>query len=188
MQQKLGSVFITSQALSAALLFAGVPVTQALAAPVAHPVYTIPPCRILDTRQGSGVYDGKLSPGQSLSLRVSGSNIILQGGNPSNCPSIPVDAAGVFVNVIAVETEGSFNNDLGIKPYSGSSGVGGGATAINYNPGTFAINNGLMVGTCFGAKQNGDIPGTTACDQDITLNNGMGGSAYVVIDVTGYLK
>ncbi len=183
MHNKAGSVLITFATLSGALLFGGLPAQQAAAA-VPYAVYTMPPCRILDTRQGSGIYNGMLTPGEELSLRVWGSNIILQGGNPSNCPAIPPDATGVFVNVIAVQTTGSFNNDLGIKPYGGS----GGATAINYNPGTFAINNGLMVGTCHGGQVNGDIPPSTVCDQDLTLNNGMGGSAYVVIDVTGYLK
>jgi len=145
-------------------------------------VYTITPCRILDTRLGSGIYAGKLSPGDVLDLKVSGTNIVLQGGSTSNCPDIPPNAWGVFVNVIAVETEGQLNNDLGIKPWGSSRG----ATAINYDPGIFAINNGLLVGTCYGQSVSGSPPPSGTCDQDLTLTNGTGGSANVVIDVTGY--
>jgi len=184
MRLRQHNLFAISATVLAAVGLAGQPTHTAIAAPVAHGVVTIPPCRILDTRQGSGTYNGMLAPGEDLSLHVSGSNIILQGGNPSNCPLIPSPVYGVFVNVIAVETQGAYNNDLGIKPF----GSNGGGTAINYNPGTFALNNGLLVGTCAGAQLNGYISNTFVCDQDITLNNGMGASTYVVIDVTGYLQ
>ncbi|AFL73374.1 hypothetical protein [Thiocystis violascens] len=149
-------------------------------------VYTISPCRVLDTRFASGVFAGKLNPSEQLSIRVSNTagTIVLQGGNPSGCLDIPNDATGVFINVIAVEASGAANNDLGIQP-SGSSVSG---TAINYNPGTFALNNGLLVGTCYGQFLYGFPPSPSNCTSDLTLTNGAGASAHIVIDVTGFTR
>ena len=148
-------------------------------------VYSVTPCRILDTRLGSGIFAGKLLPGETLSLNTYGGNIILQGGSQSNCPDIPSDATGIFMNIIAVEASGSFNNDLGLKPFGSALG---GATAINYTPGVFALNNGLFAGTCWGQFLYGAPPTTGSCTQDISITNGAGASAHVVIDVTGFTR
>lgn len=149
-------------------------------------VYTVTPCRILDTRSGIGPYAGKLDPGEQLALHTSNiaNSIILQGGSSNGCPDIPSNANGLFINIIAVEASGSFNNDLGIRPWgSNSSG-----TAINYTPGVYALNNGLFVGTCFGQRFRGFAPWPSPCDLDLQLLNGPGASAHVVIDVTGFTR
>jgi hypothetical protein len=151
-------------------------------------VYTVTPCRILDTRLGVGDYAGKLQPNQTLDLMTDnfglGGTIIAQGGSPSGCPDIPNEATGLFINVIAVEASGTANNDLGIRPWGSSSS----ATAINYQPGVYALNNGLFVGTCYGQRYYGFPPFPALCPFNITLINGAGASAHVVIDVTGFTR
>jgi len=149
-------------------------------------VYSVTPCRILDTRVGSGVYAGPLAPGESLDIYVSNTagTIVVQGGAGSGCPDIPPDATGVFANIIAVEATGNFNNDVGLKPWGATSG----GTAINYTPGVFATNNGVFVGTCHGQYIYGHAPFPSSCSQDLTIDNGAGGSAHIVIDITGFTR
>jgi hypothetical protein len=149
-------------------------------------VYSITPCRVLDTRIGSGVYAGALAPSEAIDIRVSNivGTIVLQGGSGSGCPDIPSDATGVFANVIAVEATGSFNNDVGVQPWGSTSG----ATAVNYTPGIFATNNGIFVGTCYGQLLYGFPPPSGSCEQDLTLSNGAGGSAHLVVDITGFTR
>jgi hypothetical protein len=149
-------------------------------------VYSTTPCRVLDTRVGSGVYAGKLLPNESLDFRTSNvaGTIIVQGGDSSGCLDIPSDATGLFLNIIAVEATGAANNDLGIKPWGSEKG----GTALNYNPGVYAINNGLFVGTCWGQFLRGFPPNPSGCSLDLTISNGSGASANVVIDVTGFTR
>ena len=149
-------------------------------------VYSVTPCRILDTRIGSGVYAGALAPGESIDIRVSNSagTIIAQGGDGSGCLDIPPDATGVFANIIAVEASGAFNNDLGLQPFGAPSG----GTALNYTPGVYATNNGVFVGTCNGQFIYGHPPFPQPCVQDLTITNGAGASAQIVIDITGFTR
>ncbi len=149
-------------------------------------VYNVTPCRILDTRIGAEEYSGKLNPGEALALQTSNwvGTISKQGGSVSGCPDIEANATGVFINVIAVEASGSFNNDLGIQPWGSTSS----GTAINYTPGVYAINNGLFVGTCWGQFISGFAPSPNDCLFDLQLRNGTGASAHVVIDVTGFTR
>jgi hypothetical protein len=139
---------------------------------------------VLDTRFASGLFAGKLQPNEALAINIHGGNIVIQGGSPTNCPDIPADAEGVFLNIIAVEPTGSFNNDIGIQPFASLDGA---STAINYQPGVFALNNGLFVSTCNGQFVAG-APLSGPCTQDITILNGAGASAHVVIDITGFTR
>jgi hypothetical protein len=147
-------------------------VTSFVYADVSGPndVYTVTPCRVLDTRSAYNGFQGPLYPGDTLDIDVYGDYVIDQGGNPWGCPEIPYNANGVFINIIAVDPAGAMNNDLGISPYGSRSA----ATAINYEPGVFALSNGLYTATCSG------------CWYNLTLHNGQGASAHFVIDVTGF--
>lgn len=171
---------------AACLLSAAIqPVTAGTSGPAYN--YSITPCRILDTRTASGVYAGKMAPGESMSIRTSNvsGTIVVQGGSGSGCPDIPSDATGLFLNVIAVAGSGSFNNHVGIGPWGGTGALG---TAINYTPGVYATNNGMFVGTCYGQWLYGFAPFPGNCDQDLMIENGPGASAHIVIDVTGFSR
>lgn len=135
-------------------------------------LYTVTPCRILDTREAE--WYSRLDPESSVSIDIYGDAIPLQGGNPWGCPEIPSDANGVFMNIIAVNPQGNANNDLGVKPYGASLS----GTAMNYQPGIFALSNSVFSAVCPGDK--------SGCWFSLTLQNGAGASTDIVIDVTGF--
>ena len=157
---------------------------QAVAAPAGPDyVYTITPCRILDTRQAVGVFAGALQPGEILDIRTWGTSIPIQGGSGTQCPDIPQDATGLFINVIAVNASGG-ENWIGAKPY----GTDDNSTAINYVGGAGAIGNSQLVATCYGQWYYGGQGAFPCGSFDLTFDNGPNASADLVIDVTGYTR
>jgi hypothetical protein len=147
--------------------------------------YTITPCRILDTRYASGVFAGKLGPNESIDIRTWGATIISQGGSATQCPDVPADATGVYINVQAAQPSGSGSNYIGIRPY----GTDNPATALNYSPGSGAIGNAQLVGTCYGQWQYGGFVGPNPCQSfDLTFNNGPLASTDLVVDITGFTR
>lgn len=157
---------------------------QAAAAPAGPDYnYTITPCRVLDTRQAVGVFAGALQPGESIDIRTWGTSIPIQGGSGTQCPDIPSDATGLYVNVIAVDPSGSVNW-ISAKPY----GTEDNSTAVNYNQNSGAIGNSQLLGTCYGQWYWGG-QGTYNCSSfDLTFENGPNASAHLVIDVTGFTR
>jgi hypothetical protein len=128
--------------------------TPVVLAPLALPsaqafqVCPVQPCRILDTRLGSGDAFGgaphRLSPNETMSIDATEGFIAGQGG-ASNCGVPFPEATGVFINVVAVQPTGSFNNHLKVYPYNSAEP---GASTINYEPGSFALANGVFVALC----------------------------------------
>jgi hypothetical protein len=165
-------------------------------------IYTVEPCRILDTRiAGNSVggelggqtdidstpsYHGPLAPSQTINIDVTSivtqagilSRIAGQGG-AADCGVPFPDAKGVFINVTAVEPTGASNNHLTVYPYNRPLPT---AATLSYEPGVFAISNAILVPLCTAFSPPG------GCDDDLSITNGPSASTQVVIDVTGYAQ
>lgn len=134
----------------------------------------LPPCRIIDTRQGSG---GKMLPGVERHFQVAGvTEFPPQGGNMGGCGVPPGGAeplaAAVAVNIFAVTPEGSGN--LRAWAYGTEVPL---AAAITYdNLGQFfSISNGIIV----------PIAGTNGVPADLTVRADFN-ATHLAADVTGY--
>lgn len=147
-------------------------------------VYTITPCRIVDTRLASGVFAGALAPNEELDVRVWGSIIISQGGSATQCPDVPSDATGVFISVQAAEPTGNGDNYIGVRPFATPNP----STALNYSP-AGTIGNSQLVATCYGQWAYGGFVGANPCTSfDLTFNNGPNASTDLVVDITGFTR
>jgi hypothetical protein len=148
-------------------------------------IYSITPCRILDTRIAVGVFGGRLAPNEELSIQTWGSIIISQGGSGTQCPDIPEDATGLFITVQAVNPAGS-ENFLGVRPFNTEER----STAILYSPNAGTTANSQFVATCYGQWYYGafgSLP--NPCRSfNLTFNNGPNGTVDVVVDVTGFTR
>jgi hypothetical protein len=156
---------------------------QTAAAGGPYQVFTVEPCRVLDTRLGSGDDFGgaphALAPDESMSIDVTEGFIAGQGGE-ADCGIPFPEAKGVFVNVAAVPVSGFFNNHLKAYPFGSPEPN---AAILNYDPGSFAISNAVFVALCdLGAAPPG------GCGDDLTLTNGPSATTDVVIDVMGYVR
>lgn len=133
--------------------------------------FTVPPCRVLDTRFSNPV--GPISPQGTLSILVAGDltggGTINQGG-ASTC-GVPKAATAVFANVVAVNAEGP--GHLLVYPFGAAPPV---ASTLNFTTGQ-TIANGALVPICLPAE---------SCAFDLNITMGPAG-AHLVIDVTGYL-
>lgn len=147
-------------------------------------IYTITPCRILDTRLASGVFAGKLGPNDKLAIRTWGSTILSQGGSGTQCPDVPSDATGVFINVQAAEPTGGSSNYIGVKPYGSEDA----STALNYNPASGVIGNSQLVATCYGQWIYGAFASNPCDSFDLEFNNGPNASTDLVVDITGFTR
>jgi hypothetical protein len=142
-------------------------------------VYTVSPCRVVDTRnadpQLSAFSGDGIAPGETVSFYVSGSKIAGQGG-ASDC-GVPPDATGVFANVTAVRPLGSgAGGYLTLYPYGEDRPT---ASTISYTADTTGKANGVLVPLCNSAA--------ATCDYDLNIYNHIGLAAHLVIDVTGYV-
>ncbi len=142
-------------------------------------VYTVSPCRVVDTRgadpQLSTFSGDRLAPGETVSFYVTGNLINGQGG-AAIC-GIPPEATGVFANVVAVLPQGSaMSNYLTVYPYGESRPL---ASTVNYPADITALANGVLVPLC--------DPAAATCDYDLNVYNYTSLAAHLVIDVTGYL-
>jgi hypothetical protein len=152
--------------------------------PVAEALQVCPvePCRVLDTRSATDVnVDHPLAPGETVVIFVANSGpATLSGqGGEDNCDVPFPQAKGVFLNVVAVNPTGSGTNFMTLYPTESDRPV---AASINYEPGTFALANGLFVKLCDAATAPGGC-----LSGDLSIYNGLGATAEVVIDVNGYV-
>ena len=143
-----------------------------VAPPAADRVYTVLPCRLLDTRIATATgLAGRLAPGATAQIRVTG-DLTSQGG-ALDC-GVPAGAKGAFINVTAVGPEGGQAGYLTLYPYGETRPQ---ASTINFQPGRVATANGVLLPLC----------GAADCPYDLTVTNGPGASVHLVLDVTGYL-
>jgi hypothetical protein len=128
--------------------------------------FPVSPCRVVDTRNPSGVNAGPaLTANLTRKFRMQG-----------NC-GVPVGAKAVTLNVTVV-TPGSAGW-LGVYPATGFSGT----STINFNTGEFAIANGAIVPVS---------PVSVAADMDLSVfwsnYSGSAPQTHVLLDVTGYFQ
>src|SRR5262249_8593901 len=135
-------------------------------------VFTVSPCRVLDTRFAGAL--GPVPSGGTLSILVSGDltagGTINQGG-ASTC-NVPDGATGVFINIVAVTPSGAgyltvYPSSLALPPSS---------STLNFATGQ-NIANAALVALC--------TP-FSSCNRDLSITMGQAG-AHLVIDVTGFL-
>jgi hypothetical protein len=137
--------------------------TQAAQAAGPYQFFSVPPCRIADTRNAVGPTGGPA----------------LLAGAPRNFPitglcNVPTTAKAAVLNVTLVQP--SMDGFLLIWPYNTSMPV---VSTINAAAGEPAIANGAIV------------PLTTDPNLNISVVYGTGapgGTAHVILDVTGYFQ
>ncbi len=130
--------------------------------------YTVPPCRVLDTRFSSP--PGPIGGAAARDVRVVGPlGSTTQGGAP-DC-GVPTGATGVHINVVAVGAAGPGH----LTAYPAGSALPL-ASTINFSTGD-TVANGVLLPVC--------VP-FASCAADLTIQMGPS-AAHVVIDVTGYL-
>jgi hypothetical protein len=122
-------------------------------------LYTLPPCRVADTRNPAGTLGGPaLADGSTRSFPISGT-----------C-GVPADAVAVAANVTVVGPTAS--GDLEIRPTGGQAT---GTSTITFRSGRVRSNNGLLV-----LGVGGEVSVSTALSAT--------GTAHFVLDVTGYFR
>ena len=91
----------------------------------------VTPCRVVDTRSGTG---GKLLPGSALTWQVTGAGVGFkaQGGKPGGC-GIPGSARAVELSVSAVAPAG------GVPGWAGARAAGEGSCANAPEPASIGI-------------------------------------------------
>lgn len=132
---------------------------KALAAYAAY--NTLAPCRLVDTRNVSA----RLAAGGVLDIKVSGPDMLAQGGAATDC-GVPADAGGVVVNVTVVSPDGA--GYLTAYPYGATRPL---ASSLNYVAGAIAGNEVIA-------------PRTTGQAADLSLYSYA--ATDVVVDVVGY--
>jgi hypothetical protein len=132
-----------------------------------YDTFTVPPCRIVDTR----IVGGAIAASASRNFHVAGT-FESQGGQ-TNCGVPWGPAKGVFVNVVSVTPSGP--GHLTVHPWPSPLPL---ASTLNFSAGQ-TVANGVLVPIC--------DTSTVSCDFDFTVTMGPA-SAHIVIDVTGYLQ
>lgn len=121
-------------------------------------LYTLTPCRLIDTRDPAGPYGGPaLAANATRTFVISG-----------QC-GIPSSAAAVSLNIAVTQPTGAGN--LTVFPAGGTPPV---VSALNWNAGQTRANNGLI-----SLGPSGDIT--------VYLNQASG-TAQLIIDATGYFQ
>jgi hypothetical protein len=130
----------------------------AVSTPAAGFLYTVAPCRVIDSRKAVGPWGGPALA--SLQKRT----VVIAG----QC-GIPADALSVAANVTV--TGGTGDGFLTIYPAAGAEPL---ESTINYRAGQTRANNAIM-----SLGPNGDV---------IVENGSSTGSVEFLIDVTGYFR
>ena len=157
--------------LAGGLALAGSP-----AAPAQEPTlagmsfYPLPPCRILDTRPGSGVQGagvGHLQPGVPFAFDVSEGD--------AAC-GVPADARAAVLDFVAVGPAGA--GHLTVWPWDLPMPPAPNASVLNFTPGV-TIANATAVRICHPEAAN------ASCVNDLYAMTGVS-AAFLVVDVLGY--
>lgn len=130
------------------------------APPTATKFYTLPPCRLVDTRNATGAYGGPILAGGGAPRSF---NI------PGGACGVPSGAVSVSANVTVTQTGGT--GDLRIVPGNLS---GGTATTIHFASGLTRANNARIA-----LASNGT--GTILVISD-------GAATHFILDVSGYFQ
>ncbi|HXJ79786.1 MAG TPA: hypothetical protein VMS64_14030, partial [Candidatus Methylomirabilis sp.] len=128
--------------------------------------FTVPPCRLLDTRATGGPIPANGTRSFVVAGPLSG-----QGGS-TNCQVPRGSAKAVYVNVVAVNPAGA--GHLTLYPYASLLPV---ASTVNFGA-QQTIANGVLMPICDTTTQT--------CNYDLTITMGPAASD-VIVDVSGYL-
>jgi hypothetical protein len=121
--------------------------------------HTVTPCRLIDTRQASGLFGGPtLPPGISRVLRVGGF-----------C-GVPTTAKAVAVNATVFNPPG-FGN---VRFFPGDGEQAPATSTLNFQPGIARANNAILMLSSSGT-------GTLATQSSVA-------GAHLIVDVTGYFQ
>ena len=124
--------------------------------------YSVTPCRIVDTRNATGLTGGPALTGQGTrSFPVTGS-----------C-GVPVTAQAAVLNVVVVGPTGG--GHLRIWPFNATMPL---VSTINFDPLEPAIANGAIV----------PLGSDPSLQISTFLGSSTGNTAHLVIDVTGYFQ
>ena len=125
------------------------------------------PCRLLDTRFGSGEFAGPIGDATTISIQTNISDFSAQGGIAESC-GMPtdMDASAIMVIVTAVEPPNTGN----VRVFPFSAPVPN-ASVVNFVPGQDIANNTV-------------VPQCIDCDSDISIF--VATTANVIVDVIGY--
>jgi hypothetical protein len=127
-----------------------------------YQLYTLTPCRVVDTRNPTGPYGGpSLAGNAARSFLITG------------VCGIPSTAQAVVFNVTIVAPTGSGN--LRIWPYNTTMPL---VSTINFDAGEPAIANGAIT----------PITASGVANISVYLATGVGTNADLVLDVTGYFQ
>lgn len=129
--------------------------------------FPLPPCRILDTRLGTGLWAGPLASGSDTYV-AHNQNLVAQGGTAAGC-GVPTDPAAILATVTVVPTSGP--GDLRVYAY--------GTTLPNASVINYALYAGLNLANST-IIPTGQI---TGYDFRIKVD---GAATHVVVDVAGY--
>jgi hypothetical protein len=153
-----------------------------------YQVFTVPPCKILDTQKGSGDDFGgvphRLAPKETMSIDVAEIFITGQGG-AADCGVPFPEATGVFINVItvakknAVQLPKASNNGLTIYPFLGHRPS---TPSMRYDPDVWSSHS-MFVALCTDANLGGGN-----CADDLSIFNGSKAYVDLMIVVTGYVR
>ncbi|MDP9120938.1 MAG: PQQ-binding-like beta-propeller repeat protein [Acidobacteriota bacterium] len=121
--------------------------------------FTLPPCRLIDTRGPAGTYGAPALPGGFRSFPLTG-----------RC-GIPAGAQAVAANLTVVPQNAA--GAIRVAP----SGVASMASTVNFHPGPPRANNAILSLTGFPL-------GSVTVETDVP----PGGAAHLIVDVTGYFE
>ena len=130
--------------------------------------FPVAPCRLLDTRIGTGLYAGPKAPGTGVAFSVN-DPLAVQGGLAAGCgiPGVAPPALSVVVTAVPTNTG---QGNLRTYPTGGTIPT---ASAVNYQGGV-VVASGTITQSC------------TACADELTARNQGAGTTHIVVDVTGY--
>jgi hypothetical protein len=131
--------------------------------------YTVPPCRLIDTRNTNGTFGGPiLTSGMARNFPVL---------SAANCtPAIPATAKSLSLNVtVTGATSGG-----SLTVYPGDAPVPQTST-VNFSAGQTRANNAVML-----LSRNGD--GSLEIRSSQTPVGGSAGQVHVIVDVNGYFQ
>lgn len=125
--------------------------------------FSVTPCRLVDTRGATGLLGGP-------SLAATSTRNFPVTTSPANC-GIPTTAKAVAFNVVVIGPGGT--GHLRMWPYNTAIPN---VSVINFNAGEPAIANGAIV------------PLAADPSFQVSVYNGSGGSADLVLDINGYFQ
>lgn len=129
--------------------------------------FPLTPCRILDTRTGTGIWAGPLAAGSTTYVNVN-FDMVAQGGNAAGC-GVPSDPAAIAATVTVVTPAGQ--GHLKVFPYMGT------------EPNASVINYASVAG--LNLANTTIFPLCQLCGPDFNIKAAVA-ATHVLVDVVGY--